>query len=243
MKIVKLDAIDSTNSYLKSLSRREQVAHWTVVWADAQTKGKGQRQNKWLSEPGKNLTFSVLIKFDGLAIEHQHVLNYSTSLAVYNVLKYYIPQKLAIKWPNDILSANAKIGGILIEGNLKNAKVTEAIIGIGLNVNQTDFSSLPNRATSLRNRLGEVVNREELLHKIILELQYQMLLVQQQQWPTIKHAYEKLLYKIGVPSMFVDQAGNSFMGKIKGTTPAGKLIVELNDETRRHFDLKEISFA
>ncbi|MCK0132058.1 biotin--[acetyl-CoA-carboxylase] ligase [Flavobacteriaceae bacterium F08102] len=243
MKIVKLDAIDSTNSYLKDWSRRENLENWTVVSALSQTKGKGQRQNRWYSEAGKNLTFSVLVRFERLSIESQHYLNYSTSIAVYNVLKYYIPQKLSIKWPNDILSANAKIGGILIECNLKNAMVTEAIVGIGLNVNQTDFSALPNVATSIKQRLGTSVDLDELLEKILLELQFQFLLIQQHQWPKIKNTYEQFLYKCGVPSMFVDQQGDSFMGKITGTSSAGKLIVELEDETIKTFDLKEISFV
>jgi len=242
MKIVKLNAIDSTNSYLKKLTGQTNIENWTVIVAEHQTKGKGQLDNKWLSDKGKNLTFSILAKFHNLKVRQQFYLNYAISLALFNVLKYYIPEKLTVKWPNDILSANHKICGILIENSINNSKVNYAIIGIGLNINQTKFPSNILNASSLKSLLNKTINREELLDKILLEIQYQLLLIEQQKFQEIKEEYEKILYKKGIPSMFIDANNKTFLGKILGVTNEGKLRVELEDESIREFALKEIQF-
>ena len=242
MKILKLSATDSTNSYLRNLLRKSDVENWTVVTAEYQTKGKGQFSNKWISEEGKNLTFSILVKFEKLSTDYQFYLNYSVSIAIYNVLKYYISERITVKWPNDILSANKKICGILIKCVLKNTHVNHAIIGVGLNVNQTEFPS-EFSATSIKNIIGHDVDRDELLQKILLEMQYQFILINRQRFDEIKQQYESILYRKGTPSMFVDVENNKFLGKITGISLKGKLQVELDDESVKEFDLKEIRFA
>jgi len=242
MKIVKLNAIDSTNAYLKDLIKLTTVENWTVIVTDNQVKGKGQFDNKWISEKGKNLTFSILVRLKDLKIKQQFYLNYSVSIALYNVLRYYIPEKLTVKWPNDILSANHKICGILIESSINNSNVNHAIIGIGLNVNQEKFPSNILNAGSLKTVLNRNIDKEELLDKILLEIQYQLHLVQQQKFKEIKEQYERVLYKKGVPSMFVDANHNAFLGKIIGVTNKGKLQIELDDESLQEYDLKEIKF-
>ncbi len=242
MKIVKLNAIDSTNSYLKGLVKQTTVENWTVIVTDNQTKGKGQLDNTWTSEKGKNLTFSILVEFKNLKVGQQFYLNYSISIALYNVLRYYIPEKLTVKWPNDILSANHKICGILIENSINNSKVNHAIIGIGLNVNQEEFSANILNASSLKIVLNKTIDKDELLDKILLEIQYQLHLIQQQKFEEIKQQYEKVMYKKGVPSMFIDDNNNTFLGKIIGVTNDGKLQIELNDESVKEYALKEIKF-
>ncbi len=242
MKIVKLNAIDSTNSYLKDLIKQTTIENWTVIVTDNQIKGKGQFDNSWVSEKGKNLTFSILVKFESLKAKQQFYLNYSISIAIYNVLKYYIPKKLSVKWPNDILSANHKICGILIESSINNSNVTHAIIGIGLNANQEKFPSNILNASSLKIVMNKTIDKEELLDKILLEVQYQLHLIQQQKFKEIKQQYESILYKKGVPSMFVDANNSAFLGKIVGVTTEGKLKIELDDESLQEYDLKEIKF-
>jgi BirA family biotin operon repressor/biotin-[acetyl-CoA-carboxylase] ligase len=243
MKILKLDAIDSTNSYLKDLIKENDVSNWTVVVAEYQKNGKGQLDNSWFSDRGKNLTFSIIVKMDHLKVKHQHYLNYSISIALYNVLKYYIPKKLSIKWPNDILSANDKVSGILIENSIKNDAVKYAIIGIGLNVNQVHFPKDITNATSLKNILMKTLDKDELLDKILLEIQYQFVLIKQKKFLEIKQMYEDVLYKKAIPSMFIDSHNNTFLGKIIGVGKEGKLQVELENESIREFDFKEIKFT
>ncbi|MDY7396927.1 biotin--[acetyl-CoA-carboxylase] ligase [Aureibaculum sp. 2210JD6-5] len=242
MKIVKLNAIDSTNAYLRDLIKQTDVKNATVVIAEEQTKGKGQGDNKWASEKGKNLTFSVLVKFDNLNVAHQHMLNYSISIAIYNVLRYYIPNKLSVKWPNDILSASKKICGILIECVLKNSNVNYAIVGVGLNVNQVKFDKHLTKATSLKKILNKTIDKEELLEKILLEIQFQIIALRKQEFKKIKERYEAVLYKKGIPSMFKGLDKKEFLGKIIGTSMMGNLVVELEDESLKEFGQKEIKF-
>ena len=243
MKILKLDAIDSTNSYLKELIRENDVKNWTVITTDYQTNGKGQLNNNWYSEKGKNLTFSMLVEFDNLKVGQQYYLNYSISLALYNVLKYYIPIKLSVKWPNDILSANHKISGILIENSIKNDYIKYAIIGIGLNVNQDVFPSDILGATSLKKILKKTIDKDELLDKILFEIRYQILLIKQKKFKEIKQMYEEVLYRMEMPSMFIDDNENTFLGKIIGVGDNGKLQIELDNESIQEFALKEIKFT
>ncbi|MET2985470.1 biotin--[acetyl-CoA-carboxylase] ligase [Aureibaculum conchae] len=243
MKIVKLSAIDSTNSYLRDLIKKTDIENATVVIADEQLKGKGQGDNKWTSEKGKNLTFSVLIKFGNLNVAHEHMLNYCISIAIYNVLRYYIPDRLFVKWPNDILSAGKKICGILIECVLKNSNVNYAIVGVGLNINQVKFEKHLTQATSLKKILNRIIDKDELLEKILLEIQYQIIAVRKQEFKKIKQQYEAILYKKGIPSMFKSADKKEFLGKIVGTSMAGNLVVELEDESLKEFGLKEIKFA
>ena len=241
--IVKLNAINSTNSYLKEWSRKNNLSHATVVVAEHQTQGRGQRGSSWRSEKCKNLTFSVLYKFDGLAIGSQFYLNQAVSISIYNVLSPIIGKYLSVKWPNDIMSANQKLGGILIENTVKNAAISQYIIGIGLNVNQTDFpNDLPN-ATSLKKITNKTFDKEALLDKILHEIQSQLLLIQKQEFDKIKQLYETVLYKKDIPSMFIEADKRPFLGKIIGVSKEGKLKIELEDEKLREFSLKEIEFA
>jgi len=242
MNILKLDAIDSTNSYLKDLIKDHAVKNWTVVLAEHQTNGRGQLDNSWFSDHGKNLTFSILVKLDDLKVKHQYYLNYSISMALFNVLKYYIPKKLSVKWPNDILSANKKVSGILIENSIKNDTVNFAIIGIGLNVNQQNFPKDVTNATSLKNVLKKTIDKDELLDKILMEIQYQFVLIKQKKFLEIKKMYEDVLYKKAIPSMFIDGDNNTFLGKIIGVGDDGKLQIELENESIREFAFKEIKF-
>ena len=137
MQIIKLDATDSTNTYLKKLMHSKKLEDFTIVAANQQLNGRGQMGTKWESEPGKNLTFSVLKNFKNYQIQEQFLLNIITSLAVYNTLKNLFIPDLRVKWPNDIMSGNFKICGILIENNLKNNGIQSSIIGYWIKCQST----------------------------------------------------------------------------------------------------------
>jgi len=241
MKIYKLSAISSTNDYLRELVFTKNAPNYTVVTTDYQTSGKGQFKNKWHSEKGKNLLFSILVEFKGLKINDQAYLNFAISLAVYDVLITYLPT-VKIKWPNDILSRHKKIAGILIENSVKNGRLQHSIIGIGLNVNQINFPlNLPN-ATSLKKELVHSFNRDKLLEKIVLSVQKKIALLKNESFSILKKTYLKHLYKINKPTMFQDLEQNRFMGKIIDVSNEGLLKVELENETIREFAVKEIAF-
>ena len=150
MKLIKLNAIASTSSFLKELAQNSVLENYTVVTTNEQTKGRGQQANSWISEPHKNLTASVFIKDIDLNINNQKYLNFAISLAVFEVLLDEQIPKPSIKWPNDIMSAKNKICGILIENNIRNHKINTTIVGIGLNVNQIEFPEFLKNVTSFK---------------------------------------------------------------------------------------------
>ncbi|WP_224489816.1 biotin--[acetyl-CoA-carboxylase] ligase [Robertkochia flava] len=240
MNLIKLDAIDSTNTYLKQLVARIQPADYTVVLADHQTGGRGQMGTVWEAEPGKNLTFSLYKKVLQLETDRQFYISMVISLAVYDVLQSFSIPGVKIKWPNDILSANYKVGGILIENILRNGRITAAIIGVGLNLNQTEFKGLVS-ASSLKKITGAHYVREEVLYKITDRVRYYVPWVANKEFEKIRELYESRLFRKDKPSTFKDTEGNLFMGFIKGVDEDGRLKVLLEDEILKTFELKEIT--
>lgn len=242
MKIVKLNAINSTNAFLKEKLRTSKVENYTVVVTENQTNGKGQYDNIWTSEKGKNLTFSILCKFSNLKIQHSFYLNCAISLAIHTVVAHYIKEKLKIKWPNDILSSDKKLCGILIENTVSNGKIEHAIIGIGLNINQEEFpDTLPN-ASSLKMLTGKTYDLDTILDELITAIKIQTNLIVNEEFGLLKSNYEQALYRKDKPAMFNNERYGNFLGKILGITYQGKLVVELENETLEKFDLKEIKF-
>ena len=153
MQLIKLNATDSTNNYLKKLMLETVLDDFSVVVTNHQTKGRGQMGSEWSSEKDKNLTFSVLKSKTSLLLHQQFMLSILVSLSIVKTLEGYNIPKLAIKWPNDILSDHHKIAGILIENSIKNQQIEFSVIGIGLNVNQEIFEGLP-KVCSLKHILG-----------------------------------------------------------------------------------------
>ncbi|HRG18441.1 MAG TPA: biotin--[acetyl-CoA-carboxylase] ligase [Flavobacterium lutivivi] len=238
MNIIKLDATDSTNEYLKQLTSNNLLPNFTVVTADFQTNGKGQMGSSWSSEAGKNLTMSVLV-FDILSgSQDMFYLNMAVALSVQEVLKNFNVPNVAIKWPNDIMSGKQKLGGILIENSIKQDGTISSVIGIGLNVNQSNFENLPN-ATSVFNVFGKVLDLDTLLEKIVTKIQYysQNLFYLKRE---IFDNYHQNLFRIGLPTAFEDQFENRFMAIIKNVSLDGKLNLQLEDDSLKSFGVKEI---
>lgn len=238
MKLIKLDAIDSTNDFLKALSGQEELENFTVVTAENQTKGKGQVGGVWKSEAGKNLTMSVLVK--DFLVDNASVFNLSVavSLAVSESLKMLNIPDIYIKWPNDILSYNKKLVGILIENTIKSDGRIVSVVGIGINVNQTDFDELPT-ASSLAVIAGKLFDKEELALLIVEKLKEKLLL-----WQTSSAIFWKdyfdSLFKKGIPTPFRNINNQDFMGIIQGVSKSGKLQVLLEDDSVVEFEIKEV---
>ncbi|MQP25827.1 biotin--[acetyl-CoA-carboxylase] ligase [Flavobacterium sp. LMO8] len=239
MKIIKLDAIDSTNHFLKALSSEESCENFTVVTTESQTAGKGQRGSGWASEVGKNLTFSVLYSQKIDEITSLFTLNIVVALSVVEVLKTFSNLNFAIKWPNDILAENKKIAGILIENTFKNSNEVQSIIGIGLNVNQSQFENLP-QASSLFLLENQLFDREALLISIVNRLEFNLNQLRILKEDFFWDAYHATLFKNDVVSSFESVSGNRFVGKIQKVTKDGKLEVLLEDDSVAFFDVKEV---
>jgi len=238
MQLIKLDAIDSTNEFLKGLSSNQLLENFTVVTAESQTKGKGQMGAIWNSEPSKNLIMSVLVTDFVTDINQIFDINIVVSVSIIQVLQDLNIPELSIKWPNDIMSYNKKIGGILIENSIKSDGSINSIVGLGLNVNQMNFENLP-KASSLALICNATFDKEEILLKIIENLQQNVEL-----WfhnsDYFWSFFANRLFKKGVPMPFEDQNQQNFMGIIQGVSPIGKLEILLEDDSISEFDIKEI---
>ena len=242
MYLYKLGAIPSTNTFLKDLVQQEEPESFTVVHAEFQTTGRGQRDTVWYSSEGRNLLFSILIKFQGVLGEDQFYLNCAVSLAVLEVLKSYELPDLRVKWPNDIMADNRKLAGMLIENSLISGQIRYAIIGIGLNVNEEKFPPELPKAVSMYQILGKKSDRNTLLQELVEKIKLYTGLFVSGEYECLMQEYKENLYKYRRPAMFETATGEIFMGKIIDVDPAGDLVLELQDETQRRFRFKEIKF-
>lgn len=239
MKIIKLNAIASTNSYLKQESAENYLEDFTVVVAKTQSEGRGQMGAIWTAESGKNLTFSVFKRNESVATGHQFYISIVTTLGILKTLQSLQIGQLNVKWPNDILSEHKKICGVLIENVIKNNSLVGSIIGIGLNVNQTKFTNLPH-ASSLHNISGRIFNLDELLISIVNNMKFYFKQLNERPIYTLKRAYESVLFRRNKPSTFRDSKGKLFSGFIKGVDDFGNLIVCYENKVTKTYGLKEI---
>ncbi len=240
MRIIKLDATESTNQYLKEMAMKKQLEDFTVVSCTHQQKGRGQMGNTWTSEKGKNLTVSVLKHFSDLDVSKVFYLNQAVSLAILKVLRNLAIPGVKVKWPNDIMSGNQKICGILIETLLKANRLRSCIIGFGLNVNQTEFGVLE-KASSMKNITGQYYDLEPLLDQILDQLeQYLKFTTASGGQQQLRKEYESALFQKDALSLFSPTVGERFQGRILGVSEAGRLMVVKQDGVLTSFDNKEV---
>ncbi|NJB82602.1 BirA family biotin operon repressor/biotin-[acetyl-CoA-carboxylase] ligase [Wenyingzhuangia aestuarii] len=230
---------------MKDLSKKGSLENFTTVVADAQFKGKGQMNTQWHSADGKNLLFTVYVVLTGLSIGLAPCVSFLAALKTRAVLDEILgtKTKIQIKWPNDIMSYNQKIAGILVENKIKKDTISETFIGIGLNVNQLEFPDFLPNATSMSAISGVDYNRDTILKQILNEFKKVLTvdyIVDNKE--LIKKEYLSYLFKLNIPSMFKDKQGNVFMAKVINVSDEGLLIVEKEDEVQYSYAVKEISF-
>lgn len=213
----------------------------TVVVTKKQTKGRGQQKKEWISEPYKNLTFSLFVSLKDVKIIHKKYLNFAISLAVYNVLFDKKTPKLSIKWPNDILSVNKKICGILIENTFFGDQIKSTIVGIGLNVNQEIFSNTLSNVTSLKLATLKETDLDVLLNEILVQLKTKIKVLESKNFHLLEKQYLDVLYKKNIPTMFKNSKDEIFMGIISGISDQGNLQIQLEDDSVKEFGIKEVS--
>lgn len=241
MNIIKLDATTSTNDYLKSMLQQQFVENFCVIVAKNQTHGKGQRGANWQTEPDKNLTMSVFVKDLIINTSSLFVWNTAVAIAIIFALKSFKIPSLAIKWPNDIMSGNKKIGGILIENIFKSNAEYNSIVGIGININQDNFLDLP-KASSLKNIMNTTFEIATIRDCILQELKKSYNRFILQEFSFFWETYLTMLYKKGVPMVFEDsKQKNKFMGIIKGVTSQGLIEIVLENDTSIFYDTKEVT--
>ncbi len=229
----------STNDMALQALRQKEAYEGSIFITDHQTRGKGQRGNSWETKPGENLTFSLVLQPQFLDLSEQFLLNIAVSNAIRQGMQEYIPQ-LQVKWPNDlVVPVVGKIGGILIE-NLVGSKGWEyAVVGIGLNINQREFSS--HQATSLSLVTGSTYPLEELFKLLITQVEQAYIALKKGKIEMLKQEYLRHLYLIDQWAFY--RVGEQVQeGKIIGISESGNLLLEYPSGKQQSFGIKEISF-
>ena len=239
MRIIKVDAIDSTNSFVRKFYEGGKDFNPVCVRAIIQTSGRGQRGTNWMSKAGENLTFSILYPQKKLDISQYFHLSATVALSVLEVLKHLEIPDLSVKWPNDILSAKFKIGGILIENIVKTEGIVASVIGIGLNVNQSDFDDLP-QAGSLKSVTGRKFDLDDLLQKLVDKIEIDLQKLPERDARDILEEYAENMFRMNAVSTFLTPDNSKFNGIIRGVTTEGKLNLEIENGVFKTFDLKEL---
>lgn len=243
MNFLLLEQVDSTNSYVAVHAR--ELQDMTMVIADAQTAGRGQRGNSWESEPGRNLTFTLLHRPKGIHPREQFAISEATALAVTDFLSE-AGIDARVKWPNDVYVGDRKIAGILIEHSLTGAAITDSRIGVGLNVNQREFVSDAPNPVSMRQILGTDSDISRTAARVGAHMERRLGLASDPEGRKSLHAefLTRLWRGDGGEYPFRRRdTGETFSGVITGVSPEGPLSV-LDTAAGRvsEFMFKEVEF-
>ena len=242
-----LDTIDSTSTELRQRMSAEELPHGYCISADFQTSGHGQATNRWESEDGKNLLFSLLLRPTVIPAAEQFVITELVTLAIINALQDYIRQQITIKWPNDIYVGDKKLCGILIENALCGSTIDTCIVGIGININQELFVSDAPNPVSLKQLNGRDNDRGEILEEIYQNiLNYYDYLADNWQNNDIKQSlyyeYMNNLYRRTGYHNYSTPEGEHFRAEIEDIGPQGHLTLRLESGELRIFAFKEVIF-
>ena len=245
MILIKLDAINSTNEYLKDNIQKNHSKETQVAYTFNQTKGKGQRGKVWTSEPDKNIALSVIFYPKNINVKDQFVLSMQFSLFILNTLKSLDIPNLKIKWPNDIMSGNSKICGILNETKVKGSFIESFIIGFGININQVNFYDLPN-ASSLKLIKNIDYDLQGIVSLIFQNLKKHDYLTNalkefsENEFQKLNHQYHLNLYKKGEFVQFISYEKEIFCAKILEVNKKGVIKVQKEDKTIKVYNFQEI---
>lgn len=239
--LIALDAVDSTNTYVKNLLSSSTPPDGTVVFANEQLQGRGQMGTSWTAEKGKNITMSILLYPNFLEADKQFFLSMAVALAVKDFCEFILKDEVKIKWPNDIYHLNNKLGGILIENIISGNRLSSSIVGIGLNVNQTAFDPAIPNPVSFSQISGNTFDIPSLISDLFSFLEKYYLQLRQLHFNFLDRAYTDALYRYQQTHEF--KKGDSvFKGEINGVTKEGKLILHCNGKEQR-FSFKEVEYV
>lgn len=240
-KVISLKNINSTNLYASRLLENESPAEGTVIVADYQEKGKGQREAIWESETGKNLLCSVILYPAFLPVSRQFALNQAVSLAVVALIEDLAGVSSQIKWPNDILVNEKKIAGILIENNLRGNVLISTIAGIGLNINQLVFRNYSYAAVSLSSLSGKTYELKECCDLLFSKLDKFYESLRMGDYENMHDQYISHLFRLNEPAMF-EINGKPAEAIIRGVRNEGDLVLEMADGNVRFIRTREVKY-
>lgn len=243
-KFIHLADVDSTNNYIANLVQQGHIDSGTVVSADFQHDGRGQRATKWQSLVAQNALFSIYLKWNDFDASNQFQISMLTALAIVNALEQVGLQKVEIKWPNDIFVDQKKIAGILIENDMNGYRVTSSVIGIGLNVNQVQFDQNI-RATSMKLETGQTQSVAQIIREISANLFLALDTIKQTEttFYALKNDYLKKLLGFQKHVAIINQRTQTESRiKILDITRTGHLLASDEQNQLQQFDIKDIQW-
>ena len=234
----------SVNTYATEMVKSREIAEGTIISTSNQTNGRGQFGNKWHSEEGKNITACIIYRPKFLQIQNIFALSMAVSLAMYDLLTYFLGKKhdIKIKWPNDILVDGKKICGILIENIFRGSSLDYSLVGIGLNVNQGNFPKLLCNAISLKACLGEDLDLKIVLELLCLKIEKRYLQTRNDQLEDIKKSYSKRLFLYGEEAEYLKSNGEKILGSIVNVGFDGALELRYKSGKSDFFRYKELVY-
>lgn len=247
--VIHLAECPSTNTHARQLlDAGEELPDLTLIYTDSQTAGRGQATNRWESEAGQNVAFSLVCHPAAVPPARQFVLSEAIALAVARGVGESVarqggalPRPLEVKWPNDIYCGDRKLCGTLIECDLRGGRIANCIIGTGINVNQRVFRSDAPNPVSLWQLCGHGFSTEAVLGSVCEEFARLYGLIAQGGADDVHTAYLQLLYRREGFHHFADRAGE-FSARIETVEPTGRLVLRLADGTRRDYEYKEVRY-
>ncbi|MDA3953578.1 MAG: biotin--[acetyl-CoA-carboxylase] ligase [Bacteroidales bacterium] len=240
-KIVNLDMVDSTNNYFSKTLKENKVSEGSIISTLFQSSGKGLGNNTWESEKGKNLICSLLLYPDFLPIDKNFLISKTISLGIVDYLKSKT-NEIKIKWPNDIYINDKKIAGILIENAIKGSSINQCIVGIGLNLNQTQFISDAPNPVSLTQITDDIYSIEKELIKLREHIRIFYKKLKSGKYEEINEKYINYLYRFNEYFTYKSN-NNTFKAKITGVNEFGHLQIINTNQEKMEFEFKEIEFV
>lgn len=238
VQLIEINSVGSTNNYAMELVHKGLAQHGLVIFAHEQTAGKGQRGKQWHATKGENIIVSVILDTTALQINQQFLLSMSMALAVHDFFKIYAGDESSVKWPNDLYWRDRKAGGMLIENIIMGKEWQWAVVGIGININQTVFDETVINAVSLKQITGKNHDPLELVKELCLKLDHRFKKLQHSK-ESIVDAYNSVLYKKGQKAS-LKKNNIVFECFIKGVNEFGYLITE--SATEQLFSIGEVQW-
>jgi BirA family transcriptional regulator, biotin operon repressor / biotin---[acetyl-CoA-carboxylase] ligase len=240
MNQIHLSETASTNNYAAEMLRQVGTIEGTVITADYQFGGRGQRERQWKSAPKENLLCTFVLKPTWLQLEKQFLLNKAIALAVHDTADAFSPGSfIRIKWPNDILLENKKLSGILVENTVQSGQIVSTLAGIGFNVNQEKFDEDSGKPVSLKLELGVSIDVKHVLETLSSFLEGWYLRLKSGKYDQIEDAYNAALWRRDEWQEFTVE-DKKFEGKIVGCDANGKLKIEKRNAEIKSFSHGEI---
>lgn len=238
--IYKYAKLDSTNAFLKQYCTT--LPDFSVIWADEQTQGRGRFTRTWNSEPGLDMTFSLLLPLTTLEQKLIQNITQVSALSIAQMLEGY-GLKPSVKWPNDVLIQGKKLSGILCEITKTDDRVL-GVLGIGINVNSTNkfLDSIDIPATSLRCELRHKVARQVLLEKLLEIIINCFNVLSQTGFKQNRQEIKKRLAFINEYITYTDMKQNSYTGKIIDLNDDGTLLIKCDKRGIISLNSGEIAF-